>query len=49
MEFAEHGELFKIVRSERLSPEACRTYFKQLIEAISHLAEKELSHRDIKL
>jgi len=49
MEFAEHGNLFNIVRKHKLPAGCCRNLFKQLLAAIKHLNEKEIAHRDIKL
>lgn len=49
LEFAEHGELFKIVNLGKLSEDISRTLFFQLVTALKYLKDIKITHRDIKL
>jgi serine/threonine protein kinase len=49
LELAEGGELFEYIsKTGRFVPEACRTYFKQLISVIRYLNGINITHRDLK-
>ncbi|TKY65702.1 CBL-interacting serine/threonine-protein kinase 11 [Spatholobus suberectus] len=50
MEFAAGGELFHEVAGKgRLSEDAARHYFRQLISAVKHCHDRGVFHRDLKL
>lgn len=49
LEFAEHGDLFKLVQRGKICEEASRTLFKQMIRALRTLKEAQVTHLDIKL
>jgi len=50
MELAACGSFFELVQNHRfLSEKITRSYFFQLIEALEHLHNNQIAHRDIKL
>ena len=49
LDFAAHGDLFKMVNLGRLSEDVSRTLFKQLLYAIKAMKEAEVVHLDIKM
>lgn len=50
MEYASRGELFDYLgENQFFSESVAKEFFKQLIDAISHLHSKNIAHRDIKL
>merc|ERR1719492_669669 len=49
MELCEGGNLFDVLYfTDGFSKEICRTYFQQLMSAVSHMHEKGICHRDLK-
>lgn len=50
MEYLEGGELLEFVKQKkRLSEPLARTFFKQLVEAMTYCHRKKMIHRDLKL
>mgnify|MGYP001451929334 CR=1 FL=1 len=50
MEYLEGGELLQLIKEKKRLPESlARTYFKQLVEAISYCHKAKMIHRDLKL
>lgn len=48
-ELAPGGELFEYVANTgKFSEEISRTYYKQLLNALSHMHSKGIAHRDLK-
>jgi len=49
LENCEHGELFDLVyHGEALDEKVCRTFFRQIVNGLEALHDKNISHRDIK-
>ena len=50
LEHAAHGDLFDVVNySGPFSEELTRYFFKQFLEALKHIPQNGLAHRDIKI
>lgn len=50
LEFAEKGEVFELlVRGKRLSHDAAKLLFRQLLSALAYLHGRNIAHRDLKL
>ena len=47
-EYAENGELYEYIASDKITVESCRKFFKQLIRVIHYLHVKGYCHRDLK-
>uniref|UniRef100_A0A914XP03 Protein kinase domain-containing protein n=1 Tax=Plectus sambesii TaxID=2011161 RepID=A0A914XP03_9BILA len=48
-EYAEHGDLLRLIKRRRRLPETdARPLFRQLIEALEYLRRQEIAHRDVK-
>jgi len=49
LEIAENGELFDLVyHGEALDEKVCRTFFRQIVNGLEALHNKNIAHRDIK-
>lgn len=48
LEYAEKGNLYKIIKKDKLTEKSARNYFGQILNAVHYLHFKGIIHRDIK-
>lgn len=48
LEYAQHGNLFRMMRKTKMTEELIHKYFTQTVNALIYVHSKKLIHRDLK-